>query len=187
MKALALRFASAAAFVACGAAFACSSSSSSPTTGGTGGSATGGSATGGSATGGSATGGSATGGSGGSGMAPTITITDPKAGAMVTLGADASKSVNVAFTSTNFVLKAPGMCAGAAGCGHVHELIDMAACNDTGGGFPYNNAATASPAVAKFALCATPTGQHTISLELHNDDHSALSPPVSASVAVVTK
>src|SRR5438309_686473 len=98
-----------------------------------------------------------------------IAISSPAAGSTVTLGTDADKSANVAYTVTGFTLKAPGQCAGAADCGHVHLCIDAAACSQGG---PYNNDSNGSPAVAKFAKCPTATGMHTIKLELHNDDHS---------------
>ncbi|MGH7281920.1 MAG: hypothetical protein ACRELY_10380 [Polyangiaceae bacterium] len=120
---------------------------------------------------------------GGSG---TLKITSPSAGATVTI---AKGATDVGFTTTNFTLMAPGSCAGAVNCGHIHVLIDSSACNDTAGGLPYNVAATASPAQPNFDLCPTPTGAHTITLELHNDDHSPYQVngvTVSDQVAVTT-
>lgn len=122
-----------------------------------------------SSSGGTTTGGNDA-GSGGGGGNGTIKIDSPTANASVTLKAD--KTADVAFTITNFTLKAPGSCGSATNCGHVHVLIDGSACNDTKGGLPYNVAATASPAAPNFGLCPTADGAHTLTLELHNDDHS---------------
>jgi hypothetical protein len=127
------------------------------------------------------------GGSGGSG-APTIAITSPATGAMVMM--DANKTAQVAFTQTNFSLAAPGACmAGSTTCGHVHLLVDGPACNAPG--LPYNNDGAASPATAKFAQCATPTGMHTVTLELHHDDHSAVKDmngtTISSTVNITTR
>src|SRR5579862_3709571 len=63
----------------------------------------------------------------------TLKINSPAAGATVTITKGAT---DVAFTTTNFTLKAPGSCGGATNCGHIHVLIDASACNDTAGGNP---------------------------------------------------
>jgi hypothetical protein len=78
---------------------------------------------------------------------------------------------------TSFTLMPPGMCSGGAtntGCGHVHLLIDGAMCTPSGA--PYNNAATAAgmPVNAILSSCPMVNGSHTISLELHKDDHTPL-------------
>ena len=118
---------------------------------------------------------------GGVALIPTLTIDAPAAGASVALGADADRSVPVSFTVTDFTLKAPGTCAGASACGHVHLLIDDAACNTAGS--PYNNAGAASPMSALFARCASAAGDHTVRLELHNDDHSAVTGTEGATIS----
>jgi hypothetical protein len=116
--------------------------------------------------------------------ASSVSITSPTAGMAITLMAD--KSFPVAFTTTNFVLMPPGSAGCNAGCGHVHLLIDGNAC--TPAGAPYNNDGNASPVPAKFSSCATATGAHTITIELHNNDHSAVmdssGKTISASVMV---
>jgi hypothetical protein len=112
---------------------------------------------------------------------PSVTITSPLTGATVT--PDADKSVLVAFTVNNFTLKGPGMCGSVSdACGHVHLLIDGSAC--TPAGKPYNNGGAASPIKAEFGSCPTVAGSHTITLELHRDDHSTISTPVSGAVTV---
>ena len=113
---------------------------------------------------------------------PSISITSPAASASVTM--PASKEVPISFTAPNFQLKAPGTCAGAAGCGHVHLRIDdNPACDAPGS--PYNNAGASSPILAKFQVCTTGggVGAHTIKLELHDDAHKDVPSNGSAKTA----
>jgi hypothetical protein len=75
--------------------------------------------------------------------------------------------------------------ASSDNCGHVHVLVDGAACTPMGA--PYNNAGQASPIDAKLSSCPMATGAHTVMLELHHNDHSPVQPggsmtTVSASV-----
>jgi hypothetical protein len=107
---------------------------------------------------------------GASGGAPAVTISSPMPNQMVTAAAD--KSIPIAFALTNFVLMPAGTAGCNAGCGHIHVLVDGSACTPTGD--PYNNDASSSPAKALLAKCPTATGSHTATLELHNNDHSAL-------------
>jgi hypothetical protein len=103
----------------------------------------------------------------------------------VTLGTDADKSVPVTLAVTNFTLMAVGACANRQDdhCGHVHLLVDGAACNDPNAGAPYNNDATSTAATVKLGVCPTATGAHTIVAELHHDDHS---PVLDSSGAVIS-
>jgi hypothetical protein len=156
-------------------AAACSSDGApaSPGTGGTGGESTGGNTSkGGSGGGTTGSGGSGTGGK--SGSSPTIKITDPIAAETVGPTAEYPDypDVPVQFTTTGFTLKAPGTCAGAPSCGHIHLLVDGSACNDVANKAPYNAAGAASPINAGLDYCPNIEGQHTITLEIHNDDHS---------------
>jgi hypothetical protein len=150
---------------------------------GTGGTGTGGkSGTGGTGTGGkSGTGGTGTGGTSGSG-APSVKIDSPANGASVgpTSTYPDYPDVPVAFTIKNFTLMAPGSnmngkCP-AGTCGHLHLLVDGTACNDKTGAspLPYNNAGATSPINAGLDYCPSTAGAHTITLEIHNDDHSAV-------------
>ena len=117
---------------------------------------------------------------------PTIAITSPANAAAVTVmmagGADV---VPVSFTTTGIALMMPGSCPNHSdsidNCGHVHLLIDGAACTPSGS--PYNNAtpatatadgAGASPVNAILSSCSTVNGSHTVSLELHHDDHTPI-------------
>ncbi|MEO8799823.1 MAG: hypothetical protein ABI551_18150 [Polyangiaceae bacterium] len=108
-------------------------------------------------------------GTSGTGTA-TLHITSPTANATITL--DTGNTMPISFTTTSFTLMAPNTCKGKTNCGHVHVLIDDDACNDSAGGLPYNVAANASPATANLSFCPSADGDHQITLELHNDDHS---------------
>lgn len=118
------------------------------------------------------------GGSGGGGSSnATVSITSPTSGSSVALGTDAGKSVTVSFTLTGFTLKAPGTCAGAANCGHLHVVIDdhSSACNQTANGSENYNAQITSgtSGSAEFALCgAGAAGTHSLTLEIHDDAHN---------------
>jgi hypothetical protein len=120
----------------------------------------------------------ACGGSSGGGSNASVMITAPLSGASVALGTDTAKSVAVSFTLSNFTLKAPGTCGGAANCGHLHLIIDnyTSPC-DTLAGVPnekYNVQVTSGTTTnAQFASCgSTAAGSHTITLEVHDDAHA---------------
>jgi hypothetical protein len=108
------------------------------------------------------------------------------------VGGTAQKVVPIAFTTTNFMLANPGMCGAQAGtdnCGHIHVYLDGMTCNMG----PYNNDAVASPAQAVLSYCPSSdaiNGMHTVSLELHHDDHSPINNSngqvISASVSITT-
>jgi hypothetical protein len=108
--------------------------------------------------------------------APTVAITSPAAGSTVALGTDVDKTVKIAFTTTGWAFEP---CGNNTSCGHLHLLIDGTDC-----GTPYNNPVTSSdPGDALFAKCARPTGQHTVKLELHHPDHSALTDSTGATIS----
>jgi hypothetical protein len=112
--------------------------------------------------------------------APSLSIDSPSSGAVVQLGTDAERSLPVSFTVKGFVLKTPGTCAGASGCGHVHLGIDGAACNAQGQS--HNVEGAASPLVAKLGLCPFAPGPHTLTLALHTDDHSKVKDAAGAAI-----
>ena len=119
--------------------------------------------------------GSSSGGSSGGGsMEPTISISSPTAGVSVAV-TKPNDNVSITFAVTNFTLKMPGSCGAEAGtdnCGHVHILVDEAACTPSGS--PYNNDAASSPGIAILSSCPMANGTHTATLELHHDDHSPI-------------
>ncbi len=102
---------------------------------------------------------------------PTVTITSPSDRATVILGMTRESPVTVALTG--FTLKAPGSCAGAAHCGHIHLNINDMACNDPAMSSPYNNASATTTIVAKYHLCpaGTMVGPHVLTIGLHDDNH----------------
>jgi hypothetical protein len=129
----------------------------------------------------SGTGGSKSGNGGASSSAASIKIDSPAAGA--SLGPTPTDpnypNVPVEFTVKNFILMAAGsdMPAGtcAAGvCGHVHLLVDGAGCNYTPTHAPFNAEGADSPILALLGYCPSIAGPHVITLELHNDDESAV-------------
>jgi hypothetical protein len=128
-------------------------------------------------------------------LAPGVTIISPDAGATVTLGAFPDYALSVDFTLQNFTLMTPGSCptASQGNCGSIFLLIDGSSCNARTGGVDqgYNDLVLASPGIAKFGQCRTPTGAHTVLLELHNDDQSPLKDAsgatLSASVSVTAQ
>ena len=73
--------------------------------------------------------------------------------------------------------------AGAKMSGHVHLLEDGTACNDKANNSPYNAAGSTSPIDAGLDYCSKIEGSHKITLELHNDDHSAVKDSSGATVS----
>lgn len=120
------------------------------------------------------------------GITPSVNITSP--GNNSTVNLSANKMVAVNFT-TNYVLKAPGTCGTIEHCGHVYVLIDNTDCNNTN--MVFNTLAVSSPAEADFGKCATATGMHSITLELHYDDgvlvKDLFNNPVASKVIVTTQ
>jgi hypothetical protein len=128
------------------------------------------------------------------GPPPSVTITSPTNGDTVSIAN--STDVPVTFSVENFMLEAPGACgAVSTNCGHIHLLVDVTACNAPG--MPYNSdfptvGSSTSPATATahLATCATATGMHTITIELHNDVHSLITinnVPVEDSVMITAQ
>jgi hypothetical protein len=120
------------------------------------------------------------------GVTPSIAISSPSNNSSVNLSGTRMMSINF---NTNYTVKAAGTCAGADNCGHAYLLIDNTSCNQAN--LPYNALAESSPVQADFSKCATPTGMHTITLELHHDDGSRvlnlISQPVTAQVTVTAQ
>ena len=99
------------------------------------------------------------------GGAPSIVILSPKTG--TTVGAD----VDVSFAVFNFAMVQPYGQKNAPNEGHVHVLIDGA----------YNQLVASVETVHVTGLGG---GSHTIALQLVNNDHTPISPAVSASITV---
>jgi hypothetical protein len=137
------------------------------------------SGTSGSGSTGGSTGSSTTGSSGTSSSGPTIKITDPATGSTLTYSTQTT-DFDIAFTVTNFTVMDVGQCGSTANCGHVEAFVDGATCNDTGDNPPHNwNAESgASPVTIGLDYCPgfpnLASGTHTIKVELHKDDLSAV-------------
>jgi hypothetical protein len=89
------------------------------------------------------------------------------------------------------MLAMPGTCpanlATTDNCGHIHVYVDDMACTPSGS--PYNNDAEMSPAIAILSSCPMANGAHTVTLELHHDNHmpvidTSTNMTISASVMV---
>ncbi len=110
--------------------------------------------------------------------APAVRITSPAAGVTVTAG-----SVTVNIEASNFQI-VPAGGAAAAGQGHVHYYLDVTI--PTAAGQPAVSAAGTYKAVP--ATSATwdnlAPGSHTFGVQLVNNNHTPLSPPVTAAVTV---
>lgn len=120
------------------------------------------------------------------GIAPTLSITSPTNNSSVSLSPNKTIAVNF---NTNYLLKAPMTCGTIENCGHVYVLVDNTDCNSTN--MIFNTLAVSSPTDADFGKCATATGMHTITLELHYDDgvivKDLFNNPVTTKVTVTTQ
>lgn len=120
------------------------------------------------------------------GVTPSVSISSPTNNSSVNLPLTRKVAINF---NTNYTIKAPGTCAGDDHCGHIYLLIDNSSCNAPS--LAYNTLADSSPVDADFSKCATPTGMHTVTLELRHDDGSTVlnlvSNPVTAQVTITAQ
>ncbi len=116
---------------------------------------------------------------GGSTSGPTVKITSVGSAGAVTFTAD-SPDVDVVLSTSGIVLKDPGACLGATGCGHVELFVDGTTCNnheDAADPKPYNHVASSTTAMAGLDYCPgfpAVAGSHTLRAELHKDDLSPI-------------
>lgn len=124
--------------------------------------------------------------------APKLVLISPKDGGKISLTPETDNgattlAASLVLSVQNFTLRKPGLCAGAAACGHVHVQIDGDSCNATdanGARLPYNQEAAAQMVPADFAYCdgavVGPSGvtgvdgQHTISVGFYDDAEAAV-------------
>jgi len=120
---------------------------------------------------------------------PTIKNTTPASSATVTLPPAPQPQLVAVTFETNWNLRAHGECGVDSHCGHVDVLVDSSTCNDVGK--PFNAQTIVSPAEADLGKCPSPKGQHTITLELHDDNDVQVKNPlgdvVLASVTVIAQ
>jgi len=112
--------------------------------------------------------------------APIVTINAPLNGSTLTTG-----NVTVTAAAFNFTLVDKLGKPNVAGEGHIHYFIDVDA--PTTPGKPAVTAAGtyAATAATSYTWPSVPVGSHYFSVELVNNDHTPLSPPVVATVIVV--
>ena len=114
--------------------------------------------------------------------APQIMITEPKEGAALTAG-----NVTVSVQVQNFSLVNKLGKPNVAGEGHIHYFIDVAA-PTTPGKLAVTASGTFAPTPnTTFTWKNASAGMHNFSVELANNDHTPLSPPVVAEVNVTVK
>jgi hypothetical protein len=120
------------------------------------------------------------------GINPSLAIRAPADDSTVNLSAEGKIAIGF---DTNYTIRAPGTCSGQNNCGHVYVLVDNSSCNSPNQ--PYNVLALASPVEADLRRCATPTGMHTITLELHHDAgavvNNLVGSPVTDSVTITAQ
>lgn len=120
------------------------------------------------------------------GLAPSISITSPADNSTVNLSADKKIAINF---ETNYALRAPGTCGTQENCGHVYVLVDSSTCNAPN--MVFNTVAISSPVEADLSKCMTPTGMHTITLELRHDNGTSvqnlINNPVQSMVTVTAQ
>ena len=112
---------------------------------------------------------------------PSVTFTSPMAGATPPAG-----SITVTVEVDNFTLMAPGGAA-VAGQGHLHFYLDVT--------IPTTPGAPAVTAAGTYKATGTPSvtwdnvaaGSHTFGVQLVNNDHTPLGPPVTATVMVTVE
>ncbi len=119
----------------------------------------------------------------GASSAPSLTITSPQNGATVPAG-----DVTVTAQVSNFnVVDKQGQ-ANIAGEGHLHFYMDVNPI-PTDAGKPAipadKNAAWAHVSGTTYTFANVPAGMHTFSVELANNDHTPVQPPVVQSVMVM--
>jgi hypothetical protein len=116
----------------------------------------------------------------------TLSLDSPSNNSTVNLPVNKQIAINF---STNYTLKTPGTCTGLEHCGHVYVLVDSSSCNLPN--LPYNALAVATPVQADLSKCATATGSHTVTLELHYDDDSVvknvLGTPITSSAMITVQ
>ncbi len=105
---------------------------------------------------------------------PQIVVTNPQSGSVIQLPASDTTQVN--FNVSNFNLRQPGTCGGAANCGQVYADIDNGACNQSGKMYnaiaPNAGNGSTGSVIIDFSACPASTfsGNHTITLSLRLDN-----------------
>ncbi len=104
--------------------------------------------------------------------APQINITDPKNGSIVSPG-----DVTIKVDVKNFNIVSKEGQAKAAGEGHIHYFMDVAAPTAAGVPAVTANGTYVHTEAKSYTWRNVPSGTHTFSVELVNNDHTPLTPP----------
>lgn len=110
---------------------------------------------------------------------PTLTITAPTEGATLPAG-----KVTVSVRVTNFKAVDKEGQPSVLGEGHFHYFLDVAAPTTAGKPAVPESGTWGSTANTSYTFENVEAGTHTISVELVNNDHTPLAPPVVATVTV---
>ncbi len=115
------------------------------------------------------------------GAAPAVEITAPKDGSTVPAG-----SLEVTVKASNFKVVDKLNQAATKGEGHIHYYIDVAKIPTTPGQPAITADANTYHAVAttSYTWPDVKAGKHTFAVQLVNNDHTPLEPPVTAEVTV---
>lgn len=120
------------------------------------------------------------------GVVPSVSITSPADNSTVNLSADKKVAINF---ETNYTLRAPGTCGTQDNCGHIYVMVDSSTCNAPN--MVFNTIAVSSPVEADLSKCMTPTGMHTITLDLRHDNGTSvqnlLDNPVTSMVTITAQ
>ena len=113
---------------------------------------------------------------------PAVTIVQPKNGSSQSAG-----DVTVTVVVSNFNLADKLGQANVAGEGHLHYFLDVAAPTTPGKpAIPPAGSTWAATADTTHTFTNVTPGTHTISVELVNNDHTPLNPPVVSTISVTT-
>ena len=113
---------------------------------------------------------------------PAVTIVQPKNGS-----SDYSGDVTVTVAASNFNLADKLGQTNVAGEGHLHYFLDVDAPTTPGEpAIPPAGSTWAATADTTHTFTNVTPGTHTISVELVNNDHTPLNPPVVSIISLVT-
>jgi plastocyanin len=115
-----------------------------------------------------------------SGTSPQISITQPTAGQSLPAG-----NITVSVDVSNFNLVDKLGQANVTGEGHIHYFLDVTPPTAPGQpAIPPSGSTWAATANTTYVFKNVSAGSHTISVELVNNDHTPLQPPVTASITI---
>ncbi len=112
-------------------------------------------------------------------LPPTISITSPQNGASIS-----NSSLTVSVSVQHFQLVANYGGANVAGQGHIHYFLDVDAPTKPGVPAVPTSGRWINTADTSYTFTNVTSGEHKLSVELVNNDHTPLAPPVVATIKV---